>query len=60
MTETALVFDAVFDGQPLRQFLTLQDAMFWAEDLETPLAQSCSTVKQSFVTTAATSRSLSS
>lgn len=29
-------FDAVFDGQPLRQFLTLQDAMFWAEDLETP------------------------
>lgn len=36
MTESAPVFDAVFDGQPLRQFLTLQDAMFWAEDLESP------------------------
>jgi hypothetical protein len=36
MTQPAPVFDAVFDGQPLRQFITLQAAMAWAEGLETP------------------------
>lgn len=36
MTEAAPVFDAVFDNQPPQQFITLQDAMFWAEGLETP------------------------
>ncbi len=36
MTEIAPVFDAIFDGQPPQQFLTQQDAMNWAEDLESP------------------------
>jgi hypothetical protein len=36
MTESDPVFDAVFDGQPPQQFLTLQDAMNWAEDLDRP------------------------
>jgi hypothetical protein len=36
MTEAATVFDAVFNGQPLRQFIALQAAMAWAEGLEKP------------------------
>ncbi len=36
MTEATPVFEAVFDGQPLQQFITLQAAMAWSEDLESP------------------------
>lgn len=36
MNEAAALFDALFDGQPPRQFSTLQDAMYWVEDLECP------------------------
>lgn len=36
MTEDTPVFDALFNGEPPQQFLTLQDAMFWVEDLDSP------------------------
>jgi hypothetical protein len=36
MTEAAPLFDAVFDGQPPQQFITLQAAMTWVEGLESP------------------------
>lgn len=36
MTDTAPLFDAVFEGQPPQQFTTLQDAMNWVEDLDRP------------------------
>jgi hypothetical protein len=36
MTDTAPVFDAAFDGHEPQQFITLQDAMCWAEGLEAP------------------------
>jgi hypothetical protein len=36
MIEEAPVFVALFDGGPPRQFLTLQDAMFWTEGLDNP------------------------
>lgn len=36
MTEAAPLFDAVFEGQPPQQFITLQDAMNWVEDLDRP------------------------
>lgn len=31
-----MTFHAEFDGQEPKQFLTLQDAIFWAEDLDAP------------------------
>jgi hypothetical protein len=36
MTEAALLFDAVFEGRPPQQFITLQNAMNWVEDLDRP------------------------
>lgn len=36
MTESAPLFDAVFEGQPPQQFITLQNAMNWVEDLDRP------------------------
>jgi hypothetical protein len=36
MTEATPLFEAVFDGEPPQTFLTLQDAMFWVEDLDRP------------------------
>jgi hypothetical protein len=36
MTEAAPLFDVVFEGQPPRQFITLQNAMNWVEDLDRP------------------------
>ena len=31
-----MTFHAEFDGHEPQQFLTLQDAMFWAEDFDSP------------------------
>ncbi|MGV0081737.1 hypothetical protein ACRUZW_26035 [Mycobacterium colombiense] len=36
MTDDAMVFVAEFDGQESQTFLTLQNAMFWVEDLDRP------------------------
>jgi hypothetical protein len=36
MTEAALLFDAVFEGQLPQRFVTLQNAMNWVEDLDRP------------------------
>jgi hypothetical protein len=36
MTEAAPLFGAVFEGQPPQQFITLQNAMNWVEDLDRP------------------------
>jgi hypothetical protein len=36
MTEAGPLFDAAFEGQPPQQFITLQNAMNWVEDLDHP------------------------